>query len=293
MATTTTGRATRPMAHIRTENRPIARRRSSAGWIPTQHGAWAMLAVPFLVGAIRGGLHPLHLLLLGCWVVGYFAFYAAGVWMRSRRNPRYVRALTSYTIVCAALGAILVVLRPQLLGWLLIYVPIAAVSLMYSARRQDRALLNDVVTILAACIMAPVAFGIGTRASGAPPEWTRGSAATDMLVVDPAMGWVTLALVCYFVGTSLYVKTLIRERRSRGYHVGSWAYHGAVALFWLAAPFLGVPVPPLAHWLLFAFFVVMAARAGVMAGRRVRPMKVGLVEIAASTALLLILVLAW
>lgn len=282
-----------PMAQTRSKNRPAARRRRSAGWLPKQHGAWAMLAVPFLVGAIRGGLHPLHLLLLGCWVVGYFAFYAAGLWMRSRRNPRYVRALVTYTLVCAVLGGMLVVLRPHLLGWLRIYIPLAAISLLYSARRQDRSLLNDIVTILAACIMAPVAFGIGTKAEDAPSAWTRGAASTDFLAGDPAMGWVTVALACYFVGTSLYVKTLIRERRSRGYHVASCAYHGAVALFWLAAPLLGVPVPPTAHWLLFGFFVVMTARAGVMAGRRVRPMKIGIGEIAASTVLLLILVLAW
>lgn len=259
--------------------------------MPNQHGAWAMLAVPFLVGVLRGGPHALHLLLAACWLLGYFAFFAAGLWLRSRRNSRYLPALLTYAGGCAVVGLGLVALRPDLLGWLRIYVPIAAVSLLYSARRDDRALLNDIVTILAACMMAPVAATVGSRAAQAVAGGADGIGV--LRHVDPAMPWVTAALATYFVGTSLYVKTVIRERRSRGYHVASGVYHALAAVFWLVAPWVGAPVPPVARWLLVAFFVVMTVRAVVMAGRRVRPMKVGLGEIAASTVLLLILVLAW
>ncbi|WP_168581981.1 YwiC-like family protein [Gephyromycinifex aptenodytis] len=281
------------MGRTESKSKPARRRRARAGWIPNQHGAWAMLAVPFLVGVFRGGPTLLHLPLLGCWVVGYFAFFAAGLWLRSGRNARYVPPLITYTLGCALFGGTLALLRPDLLEWLLVYVPIAALSLLYSARRDDRALLNDIITIIAACLMAPIAFGLSAKAGTAAPMWAGGGTSRQILAADPAMGWVTLALMCYFVGTSLYVKTVIRERRSRAYHLASWSYHGAVTLLWLLAPLLGAPIPPQAHWLLVAFFVVMTVRAALMAGRRVRPMKVGLGEIAASTVLLLILVLAW
>ncbi|MBK5250875.1 MAG: YwiC-like family protein, partial [Actinomycetales bacterium] len=33
---------------------PPRRRRRGPGWVPNQHGAWAMLIVPFAVGALEG-----------------------------------------------------------------------------------------------------------------------------------------------------------------------------------------------------------------------------------------------
>ena len=55
--------------------------RRPAGWVPQQHGAWAMLVVPYLVGAgmaLRRGASLPWLAALGCfWLLGYFAFNAA------------------------------------------------------------------------------------------------------------------------------------------------------------------------------------------------------------------------
>ncbi len=31
-------------------------RRPGPGWLPRQHGAWAMLALPLVVGAVHAGL---------------------------------------------------------------------------------------------------------------------------------------------------------------------------------------------------------------------------------------------
>ncbi|HYO86093.1 MAG TPA: YwiC-like family protein [Dermatophilaceae bacterium] len=243
--------------------------------MPNQHGAWAMLAVPFLTGVVRGGPIWAHLLLLVCWLVGYFAFFAAGQWLRSRRSTRLRTPVLVYGLATLAFGAPLVAMRPDLLVWGAVYLPLAAISLGFSARRDDRALLNDAATIIAACLMTPVAYQLG---QGSVPwsdslDWHR-------------VWWATVALLCYFFGTSLYVKTVIRERTNAAYHRASVGYHAAVVLFWAIAGWWGAPIRAPVWCTLLGFFAVMTIRAAVMAGRRVKPMSVGLGELAASTVLL-------
>ncbi|WP_312719832.1 YwiC-like family protein [Mobilicoccus sp.] len=273
--------ADRPTA--RSPRRTGRRASSRAAWVPKQHGAWAMLAVPFLVGVARGGPDWPQLPLGVAWLVGYLGFAAAGLWLRSRRRQAYLTPVLVYGAVSLAAGLLALALRPGLLWWAPVYAPFAAVSLWFSARRADRALANDVVTIVAASLMTLVAASAGRLG-------TVGAALTDV----PLVG-TTVALAVYFVGTSLYVKTLIRERTSQGYRIASIAYHAAATVLAGALPLL-LPLgdrPPVGtHVGLVVFFAVATARAAVLAGRRIRPMKVGLGEIAMSTVLA-ILVLTW
>jgi len=68
-----------------------------------------------------------------------------------------------------------------------------------TARGAERSLGNDVVTVVAACLMAPVAYDAGGGDTLGPV-------------------WVAFGvLVAYFLGTVLYVKTMIRERGRPGY----------------------------------------------------------------------------
>ncbi|GAB48423.1 YwiC-like family protein [Mobilicoccus pelagius] len=255
---------------------------SRAAWIPKQHGAWAMLAVPFLVGVVRSGLAWPQIPLGIAWLVGYLGFAAAGLWLRSRRRRAYLTPVLVYGGVSLLGGLAALALRPGLLLWAPIYAPFAAVSLWFSARRADRALTNDIVTIVAASLMTLVAASAGRLGSVA-------AALRD----GPLLG-ATLALAVYFVGTSLYVKTLIRERASHGYKVASIAYHATSTALAASLPFL-VPVshrPPAGvHVGLVVFFAVTTVRAAVLAGRRIRPMKVGLGELALSAALATLLLL--
>ena len=56
-------------------------RRRPAGWVPNQHGAWAMLILPLAVGALRAGPRWVHLWLLAAWLIGYLAFQATAGWL--------------------------------------------------------------------------------------------------------------------------------------------------------------------------------------------------------------------
>ena len=106
------------------------------------------------------------------------------------------------------------------------------------------------------------------------------------------MLWACAALLCYFFGTSLAVKTVIRERTNRAFHRASIGYHAAVTLAWIVVAVLKLAGSGWVPWAMVGFFAVMTIRAWVIAGRRLRPRSVGLGELAASAALLA-LTLAW
>lgn len=255
-------------------------RRRSPGWVPRQHGAWAMLLLPFVAGAIRSGGDRVQLLLLLTSVTGYLAFQAAGRWVASRRRPRYRPPVLVYGGLFGASCIALLLVRPDVLPWVPLYVVAAAVSLAFSWRRRERHLVNDLVVIAAASLLAVVTYQLGYD-----PDATI------------AVGWrtmwlITAAIFAYLVGTALYVKTMIRERGVRGYVWASVGYHLAVTAAFAAVTLLR-PGPPagLHHRGLLAltvFFALLTVRAWVLAGRPIRPLVVGLGEIAASLGLLVI-----
>ena len=239
-----------------------------------------MLIVPFAVGALEGGPSWRHLPLLLTWLIGYFAFFAAGLWLRSRRKPRYWPPVRTYGALTVAFG--LVAIEPELLRWAAIFLPLLGVSLWCSWRRADRTLLNDGVTVLAACLMTVVATGVGAHGGepGAPDlaslAWLPGA--------DQARPWVLAALLLgYFAGTVLYVKSMIRDRGDRGRYALSVAYHAAVCVpAAIAGPWLG------------AFFITLAVRAAVVPRQwpGLTPAAIGVGEIAASLTLAALLLLA-
>ena len=59
-----------------------------------------MLLLPFVVGTVRGvqdaGFRPVTLALGALWLAGYLAYSAAGLWLKSRRRPRYRRPMLTY-----------------------------------------------------------------------------------------------------------------------------------------------------------------------------------------------------
>ena len=260
-----------PAADTTAPARPEPRRRRSLRlWIPNQHGAWAMLVLPLGVGAIRGELSWAHLWLLVAWLTAYLAYFATTVWLRSGRKDRYVRPVQVYGGALAVVGGGLLIAEPQLLRWGVVFAPLLAASLFFSARRAERAVANDVLPIVATSLMAVIAYGLGAPDDG---TWLPGAGYVP--------GWaLAAASAAYLVGTAFYVKTMIRERGNHAMYVASVAYHLAVAAafaWWL--PFVG------------AFLALMAVRAVLVPRHwpRARPAAIGVAEIVCSVALAAIL----
>jgi hypothetical protein len=230
--------------------------------VPNQHGAWGMLASPFLVGVVAASPHWVHLPLVLLWFVGYFAFFAAGLWLKSGRRARYLPPVRAYGIATVPLGVTVLAMRPDLAVWAPLFAPLLLAGLWFAARRQDRSLPSGLATILAACLMTVVAFDAGDGTN-----WGR--------------AWtLTAVLAAYFVGTLFYVKTMIRERDSRAYYRLSVGYHVlvTVAMVWVS-------------WWLVGLFALLAVRAAVLPGRALTPKQVGIGEILANVAVVVVALL--
>ena len=218
-----------------------------------------MLASPFLVGVVAASPRWVHLPLLLLWFVGYFAFFAAGLWLKSGRRARYLPPVRAYGLATVPLAIVVLLLRPDLVVWAPLFAPLLLAGLWFAAHRQDRSLPSGLATILAACLMTMVAFDAGDGT-----DWAR--------------AWtLTAVLAGYFVGTLFYVKTMIRERDSRPHYWLSVGYHAAltVAAAWLS-------------WGLAGLFALLALRAAVLPGRGLSPKQVGIGEIVANIAVVVV-----
>jgi hypothetical protein len=167
-----------------------------------------------------------------------------------------VRAqLLGYGIIASSAGAVVLLLRPSLAWAAIVFAPLLAVNAWYAWCRQDRALPTGLASIVQGALMTFVTVA----AVGAP--------------LGPVVG-VAVALLLYFVGSLLYVKTMIRERGDAGYLRASIGFHVlALVAAGLLAPALLVP---------FGWFL---ARAVILPRHRPSVKQVGLLELAGSLVL--------
>lgn len=249
---------------------PRKRRTRSPGWLPDQHGAWAMISIPALSGVVLAGWDWIHLPLLLFWWAGYFAFQAGALWLKSRRKPRYLPPLRTYSLVAAAFGIVVALMKPALVLWAPVFAPLIAIAVWAAMTRRERTLLNDTATVLAAVLMVPVAFSAAVPLHDAAWPWV----------------WtVTAVELAYFWGTIPHVKALIRERDNPAYHRFSAAYHAVGAVVVAVATGAGAfPTTPLAGWFLTAVWVGLAVRAAWMPAHQrrtapLRPMVIGMTEV--------------
>lgn len=225
-------------------------RRRSPGWIPNQHGAWAMVIAPLVVGAIAGGLAWVHLPLLAFWLSGYFLFFAASLWLKSKRKERYWPPVRAYLISSTILGLITLAFEPRLIMWSPAFLPAVIIGFWAAAQRRDRELESGLATLVGSALMTVVAYVAGDGS-------------------DMTRAWLLAAVqFLYFAGTIFYVKTVIRERNNPAFFRWSIVVHLASAvLVAFISPWMGI------------IFVVLAARAAIVPRFAPTPKALGIGEI--------------
>lgn len=246
---------------------------------PREHGAWAMLIVPLAGGIALGGPRPRHLLLVLALLLGYLAL--AAVRERLRRAPaagsgtpraprdlerqrRLTRWAALYGASAAACGGLLLYGTPAL-GPLALGGAAAAMLLLALVRRGlDRSLPSGVLTIATLALAAPAACLVA-----------RGH-------LDAAAWWSWCWSSCFFTGSLLFVRSLLRGRADARLAAWSCAYHLVLTA---VAGALGQPLVALA-------FGLATARTVVLWRRRLRPALIGAVEAGSALTFALLVVLA-
>lgn len=221
-----------------------------------------MLAAPLLTGALASGVRPLHAVLAVFWFTGYFAFFATGLWLKSRRRPINRAPAMAYSAAATVLAVLLVLLAPGLLRWVPLFVIPLGVGLWASATRHERGLLSGLSTTIGSSLMTVVAYDLGPGT-----DWPR--------------AWFLAAVMAvYFAGTVLYVKTVIRQRGNQRYWWLSVGWHGVATLA------LSPVDPPLA-----VVFAALTARAAVVPRYRFSPKQIGIGEIVATVVVTIVALL--
>lgn len=225
-------------------------------YIPNQHGAWAMLVLPFLLGVAASRGQAIHIPLFICWLLIYLFSFPLLQGVKTRKFKRYAGPLKVYGILLIPFIIYLVIAEPVLLWFVLPLVPLFAVNLYYAKTKNERALINDIAAILAFCLIIYPVFYIGQGES-----WRT---ATELF----------LLAALYFTGTALYVKTVIREKNNIRFYYVSVLYHLLVAA---AGLFL---FPPL-----FIPLLILAARAAILPRTGITAKRTGMIEIGFSIML--------
>ena len=212
---------------------PRRRRAHTSGWVPQQHGAWAMIVVPWLVGLVLAAdadvLDAARALLGPAWLFGYLCFNAATLMTKAAvvRRATYRRPLVVYGASASVLGVVAVGLGgPGVLWWGIGGIGLVAAALVLTRRKLERSLLAGLVSIVAGT-------GVGVVARFWVPTEVLDATGREIAV----LGFV----VAYFAGTVFTVKTMIRQRGSRAWLAASIGYHlvvlagvvAAVAVSWL------------------------------------------------------------
>lgn len=231
--------------------------RRAPGWVPNQHGAWAMLASPLLVGVLASGFAWVHLPLALFWFAGYFAFFATSQWLKARRRARWFPPVRFYGLLSVALGVVVLVMQPRLALWAPLFLLPLGIGLYAAAQRNERALLAGLATTAGSALMTVVAYVAGP---GDDLERAR---------------LLALVQALYFGGTVFYVKTVIRERDNVSYRWISAGYH------LLAVAVVAVVLPA---WPLLVVFALLLLRSIVVPPLRPTPKQTGIGEVVATVA---------
>jgi hypothetical protein len=250
--------------------------------VPSQHGAWAFLGLPVATAVTLTPSTPALVLLAVTWVAAFPASYFLLAILRDRtaRRPdpgRYLQPLLLWWGLLLLCGVPLLVLRPWLAWVALLYLASFAVNVAYARRHDERALGNDLVFIAQCTTMVPVTWAVGEGSAGDLPS-------------APAHLWVlTVAVGLLLTGSTLHVKSLIRERArpafrtaSRAFAAGSLVASVGLALWW------GLP----SGLLLVAPYGWFLARSLAMGLPAPRPGRIGIVELVGFVLLVIAAALA-
>ena len=238
-------------------------------WVPRQHGAWAMLLLPVLLGVAASSPSPWQIAVGGAALFAYLASATAQTWTRSRRPPAYRLPIAVYAAATAVLAAVLAIIFPPLLLAGLVVVPTGLIVFRGAQPGTRRDLANSLLQVVQALALVPATAYV----SGA---WDLARVA---LVTGVAGG--------YQLGTVLVVRSVLRERGNEAFHALSIAFHGALVV--AALVLLPLPYALVAAVLTTRAALLPVAQRRLAAGPRpLKPVHVGALEAVMSILVVLV-----
>lgn len=233
-------------------------------FLPKQHGAWAMLIIPFWLGVAASGFQWQHIPFFFGWLFLYLATYPLLLLFKKKKIPFYTKWAVIYFIPAVLLLLIVLIARPTIIYFGLIMIPFFFINAYFSSKNNDRAFLNDISAILT--------FSIAGVASS---YFYNGSINDNTILIF-------IASILFFTGSTFYVKTMIREKKNQQFKWVSWGYHVIVPVIWAV----------LGEWVVAIAFIPSLMRAIYMYGKPYSAKQVGIYEIVNAVIFFLLIVAA-
>lgn len=232
-------------------------------FLPKQHGAWAMLIIPYWLGVAASEFMWQHIPFFIGWTLMYLGTYPFLLIFKGKKIPFYRKWTLIYMIPGLALLFIPLLTRPSIFWFGLLMLPLFSLNIYFSYTNNDRALMNDFLAIFIFSIMG---LASSYLAKG-------GIAEIDIKLF--------MFNVLFFTGCTFYVKTMIREKHSKAYKWISFSYHFLIPILLLSGR----------QWIAAAAFLPSLFRALYFYGKPYSVKKIGVFEIV-NAALFFILILA-
>jgi len=233
-------------------------------FIPKQHGAWAMLIIPFWLGVIATHFIWQHIPLFFGWLLLYLATYPTLLLFKGKKISYYTKWALIYFVPAFLLLLIPLWTNPTIIYFGIAMIPLFIINAYYSKQKDDRALLNDISAIFS--------FSIAGLASGY----------LAINTINHATLLIFIASVLFFIGTTFHVKTIIRERKNIIYKRISWLYHIIVPIIWLV----------LGYWIIALAFIPSLLRALYFYGKPLKMMQSGVIEIVNAAIFFVLMIIA-
>ena len=231
-------------------------------FLPKQHGAWAMLIIPFWLGVIDGGFLWQHIPFFLGWLLLYLATYPMLLLFKKKKLPFYTKWTLIYMIPALLLLLIPLIERPSIVFFGLLIIPFFTINAYFTSRNQDRAFMNDISAIFAFSIA-----GIASSYLG------RGTVEVETIIFS------FLTSVLFFIGCTFYVKSMISEKKNTTFKWISWIYHVLLVIAWTTFGF----------WIVAIAYIPSLLRAIVFYGKKLSPKQIGIYEIINSALFFIII----
>ncbi|OOR99377.1 hypothetical protein B0186_07890 [Canicola haemoglobinophilus] len=234
--------------------------------ISNQHGAILMALIPFLYGMLLGNPIWLHFFLLLAWFSLYLMTYPF-LNLFKGKNVHFAK-YQKWTLIYGT--ASLIFALPTLWhNWHILYflaamLPFVAINIYFVKQKNERALINDFAGIIIFAIAGMASYYFST------------------FTFNSQIWLVALLPTLYFVGTTLYVKSCMRERKNPKYLYASYLWHIAC---------IGLFVITQQIYLALAF-VPPAIRAYLLPKKKLSVKQIGFAEIAISILFFIQLIFA-
>ncbi|WP_428417485.1 YwiC-like family protein [Phocicoccus schoeneichii] len=160
-----------------------------------QHGAWAMVFMPPIIGILANGFNISQVLFIIGWLLIFFSADQVLFFIKTLRRKQYgyIKSAILFASIAAILFIYPLIVDYRIIYFFLLMIPFGFINAYFSKKKDERNILNDVSAIII---------------------FSMAGATVSFLNAHEINFGVLFAFVVsflYFMGVTFVVKTVIRE----------------------------------------------------------------------------------